>query len=155
VPIKLPTLWILISLILFLGCLFGPTFCTGPAFCARTTLCKSLSCSDYSGLDVLMGGWLGVLTFNLANMAWLANPLLFLSWVFIKIKMPRTAIGLICAAILFGLLVIIFPGVETDESGTLRQIIRYGFGYYLWILSMFFSFFGALTQNFLMNKRLG
>jgi len=81
------------------------------------------------------------------NFTWLANPLLFCSWIALAIGSSRWTLILGVTALIVGLsFMVLAPrfGLVTDESGVPRFVIGYRSGYWLWLLSMGLVCFGRL-----------
>lgn len=108
-------------------------------------------CSDWTGWEILLLGWLGIywlgmeLSFSPANMTWLANPVLFMAWMALYRKRNLRARCLSIIALLIGVFIFFDPKVNTPASLDLSyrvtgeppcQIAGYGIGYWLWLASM-------------------
>jgi hypothetical protein len=115
----LSSVWLGISVALYLSCLPLEVFGGTPGF------------------SVLLLGWLGVLYShaNPANLSWLANPFIFISWIFLAVRNRRGA--LICSSLaLLSSCLFLFPGgVVVNESGT-PSGTSIGIGYWLWLMSI-------------------
>ncbi len=130
--------YFIISLSLFLLSLTQETFCT------------SSSCHKSSGgLSVLIMGLIGnIFLMGISSTAiftWIANPLLFLSWITKKSNMKQSLTFSIFSFI-FSFSFLFFDKIMMDESGSLRKIHGYRIGYFLWLLSTFTMMLGNLIN---------
>lgn len=92
------------------------------------------------GAVAFLLGWFGLYG---AGISWLANPLLFFSWISIFSNIKRAKIfGLL--AMLFSLSFLLFDEIVANEGGTKSKIVAYGIGYWFWIGSTITNFFGVL-----------
>jgi len=89
------SLWLYASVIIYLACMPFHGFCVHGSSCSR-------------GVGILLVGWLGVFYQNPANLTWIANPLLFSSWVMISLRMRRSAIVESITAFVVGCLFLVF-----------------------------------------------
>jgi len=78
-------------------------------------------------------GWVGMLMGG-AAITWLANPALFISWVFFA-KRPKWSLVASFAASFISLCFLMFGQVLANESGQYQQITSYHAGYWLWLAS--------------------
>lgn len=104
----------------------------------QTAYCVDGKCEG-EGFLALATGWLGTISYGGAAMAWLANPLLWLSWV---IPFERRILKLSSAglAMLFCLSFMYFDEIVKNEAGQYGKITSYAIGYWLWMSSMGFYF---------------
>lgn len=90
----------------------------------------------YRGWEVLAFGWLGI--GRLANLTWLANPLLFFGWLFAP-SGPRFLAVSFCGAALMSSGAFLFATEATGSGpgGVLREadLVSRGAGYWLWLAS--------------------
>lgn len=93
---------------------------------------------------LLLMGWAGVPE---GIFAWLANPLLLLSWVLAYAGRPRPALISALCAILAAASFLLVRSVPTNESGTVVQVTGYGLGYWLWLLSILAACFAAFFRS--------
>lgn len=115
------------SLLAYIGSLFLPAF----EFAQEPSV---------GGLQVLLLGWLGLLTLN---PAWLANPLFFVALYSTIIGKYRRARFLSACAVLLGSMSLLAKEWYFDESrGT--PILRLGPAFYLWMASLVILFGGSL-----------
>ncbi|WP_073553053.1 hypothetical protein [Elizabethkingia meningoseptica] len=89
----------------------------------------------------LLLGWAEVFE---GGIAWLANPLLFISWILFLIKQTRITAFISLAALLLSLSYLSASTITIDEGGNKADIISYGAGYYLWVLSSLSLFIGCI-----------
>jgi hypothetical protein len=126
---KLKPIVLSISIGLFLLSLIGNGYCTDNS-------CRS------SGELFLMGG-IAMLTGG-AAIAWLASPLLVVSWVLLtRNKKAAWLFGL--AAVISCLYFLHFKVVIDDEAGHYRTIKKIGWGYWFWLASCATTCIGSLT----------
>ncbi|MFC4267982.1 hypothetical protein [Polaribacter marinivivus] len=108
------------------------------------------TCEYFSGLLHLIFGWFGVFKLHLPAFPWLANPLLFFSWLFLFVK--KTKIALVLSGIAFLLMIsfLLVDEIIVNDGSTTSIVNFYGFGYWLWVLSSAIILFGYL---FLYKKK--
>jgi hypothetical protein len=132
--------------------ILGKTLLIISILCFLFSLTQECYCTDngcggeWSGLAILFSGTFGFFLCP-AALTWLANPAIFLSWVFLgkKIKVSLFASGIaVCLSIAF----LFFHQVITNEGGTLSQILNYKTGYWLWVLSMIIMFINTAMLYF-------
>ena len=85
-------------------------------------------------------GWISLFS---GTVAWLGNPLLIASWIFLFKKKPGWAAGLAFLALLFMLSFLHDKRIVDSEAGTSSRISGYGLGYWLWLSSAFVAAFGS------------
>jgi hypothetical protein len=85
------------------------------------------------GLGALLLGIGGLLAPSLGNLTWLANPILFCSWIAVIEGARRAAIYLSLAALALSALFLI-AGMVVGEKGPM-DITCFGPGYWLWLAS--------------------
>jgi hypothetical protein len=96
-------------------------------------------------------GWLGVLAADPASFVWIANPLLFASWVKIKKSTRMTFILSVLSLII--MVSFLFAGeIIVSESGSLQKIISIKLGYWLWVLSAFIMVIGNGVLYYIKRK---
>ena len=86
----------------------------------------------YRGIIGLLVGWIPLLKGELAALSWLANPLLFASWIIFRCKWSAELLSY--AATFFALLFLLF-----EE--------HYAIGYFLWLSSCILSSIGAFIRR--------
>ena len=111
---------LMISIILFVASLFF------------TAVYISNYQKEMSALDCFLLGWAES---DGGFFVWLANPLLFISWITLLIKQVKisTAISLLAACL--SLSYLFFGKITVNEAGHQYPIHSYGLGYYLWVAS--------------------
>jgi hypothetical protein len=111
-----------LSLITFAGSLALPAFYT------------DWNSARIPGVSLLLCGCLGLLV---ANVAWLANPALILSWILLrKADSPLAPLLFAVMALPCALSFLLQKKIMMDEAGHYGNIIGYGPGYWLWITSI-------------------
>lgn len=112
---------ILYSSILIFGIsLFQNCFCT--SHCINSFL-------------AVLFGFFGITTGGIANLCWVANPLLYMSWkTFYKDIKSSLIYSLLASIISF--LFIFATKVAVDEAGSPRKIQNLEIGYWLWLSSI-------------------
>jgi hypothetical protein len=81
----------------------------------------------------LIGGWFALFSGG-AGIAWIANPLLLLSWILISRNIRIAMIASIMATAASASF-LLFNQIITDEAGHIGRIIKSGWGYWLWLSS--------------------
>ena len=111
--------------------------------------------SDYdawsSPIGLLLVGWLPILGGEWSSLPWLANPLIFLSWILIQ----KNQKAFLWTGLLAVLLAVSFLGVDeimSSEAPTYSKITAYKAGYWLWLASMV-CFLGGAIYLQLQNLR--
>ncbi len=111
--------------------------------------CTTTSCSDSFMVFIL--GWAAVFSGG-AGITWLANPLLFASWFFLKRKL-EVSMFLGSFAFLVTLFFLMFGSVVDNEGGTTHQVVSYKPGYWLWVTSSACMWLGTSILKFRKNTR--
>ena len=75
--------------------------------------------------------------------AWLANPLLIISWFFKLIKQIKISIVFSLMASCLTLIYLSADTIVLNEGGSRSPITSLGLGYYLWVASCFSMFIGT------------
>lgn len=120
---------------------------------SQKTYCVDFECGDYgAGLHCLFMGALGVF-FGGAFLSWLANPLLFISWLSFKNKIKTSMISSLLA-LSIGLYFLSFDEIMVNEAGQYKTITDYKLGYWLWILSMVILLIGNIFRIMKTNINL-
>ena len=65
---------------LSIGLLFLSVAVYIAALFQKISICLDGNCGDWPGYLILLVGWLGVAD-GLSNLAWIANPLIFVAWI--------------------------------------------------------------------------
>jgi hypothetical protein len=109
--------------------------------------------------DTLRNGSLFVFLFGIfgffkswAGLSWLANPLLFLSWVAAK-KSPKTSTFASLLACILSLSFMFFSEVMDNEGGYMNKITSLGWGYWLWTISIGFALISNIVGWFHNQKK--
>lgn len=108
--------------------------------------CTTDTCGD--SLAVFIMGAFGIFAGG-AALCWLANPLLLLSWVFIKNNKQSTLFSL--AAVCISISFLFFNKIIDDEAGHYKTIVGYQIGYWLWLGSSLITLTGNLLIRFKTN----
>jgi hypothetical protein len=116
---------------------------TQQAYCT-TNLCRS-------SLDTFLIGIFGVF-YGGAAVVWLANILLFSAWICIK-RFPSLSFVLSLFALITSSSFLLQTRIVDNEAGHLNQIIKYGMGYWLWVVSSLALFVGHAISYFLGRKK--
>ena len=85
-------------------------------------------------------GWISLFS---GTVAWLGNPLLIASWIFLLRMKPKWAAGLAFLSLLFMLSFLLNKTIVDSEAGTTSRISGHGLGYWLWLSSAAVALFGA------------
>jgi hypothetical protein len=85
-----------------------------------------------------------------AAFVWFANPLLLLAWVYLFSK-PKVSLVTSVLAFLVSSSFMCFKSIRTDEGGFLHPIVRYEFGYVLWVASSLIVVFANIYRKWLVN----
>ena len=128
------TLVLIGSVLLFLASL------TQPAYYLAGDNPESWSAS----WGLLLIGWMGVFY---GVFAWVANPLLLLSWFLCLRGELRAAWIASTAAALLALSFLLHSTIVADEVPTYKAVTGYGAGYWLWLASMLIMAAGALRLH--------
>lgn len=109
--------------------------------------CTTSECSDAFMTFIL--GWAAVFT-TAAGISWLANPLLFISWIMIRRK-PRLA--MMCSVISFLLAgsFLLFDSILANEAGHSQAITGYRMGFWFWLASHLAMLIGTFVLVYKMN----
>jgi hypothetical protein len=91
----------------------------------------------------LVFGWLGLVAYP-TNLIWLANPLLFASWLAILQRLRLRAVACSVAAFGLGGAFLLASKVMASESGYPSAVTGYKAGYWLWLASMAIASFASL-----------
>lgn len=104
-----------------------------------------------TSIDALLLGWLTMLTGG-ASLSWLANPLLFISWILLMKNKKYNLLFSFLASIMC-LSFLMFTSIIDNEAGTINPIIKIGIGYWLWVCSCTITFSGGLLIRFIQTKK--
>ena len=101
-------------------------------------------------------GFFGITTGGIANLCWVANPLLYMCWkTFYKDTKSSLIFSLLASVISF--MFLFATVVAVDEEGSPRQIQSLEIGYWLWLPSIFIISIGNVIRYYLeyfINKNL-
>lgn len=100
-----------------------------------------------NSFSVLIFGILGVIVGG-ANLWWLANPLLLVSWISFYLNTKVSFVVSLIAYVL-SLTFLFATEVAIDEAGTPRQIKSLELGYWLWLSSSFIILIGNSSLLYL------
>ena len=112
----------------------------------QDSYCTTSGCGN--SLMSFLLGWLAIF-FSAAAVSWIANPLLILSWVTIRIN-PKISWYSSIAAFVLASSFMLFDKIIDNEAGHFNEIISYGLGYKLWLFSITIVF----IWNFLLQQEL-
>ncbi|MBK6640332.1 MAG: hypothetical protein IPG39_03425 [Bacteroidetes bacterium] len=128
---------IIVSIILFVLSLTQECYCT------------TSNCSD--SIMVFLLGWAAIFSTG-AGLCWFANPLLLMSWIFLK-KNLKLAMFLSVASFLLALFFLVFDSIIDNENGGSHQIVSYKAGYWLWVASHAVMLIGTFVLMYRSNVR--
>ena len=100
--------------------------------------------SSSIGLECLISGLFGLLFGE--GLEWLANPLLFIAWIFCFMKLRSLTAFSSASAILLMLTFLRTHSIIVNEAGGVQPIIRVGAGYWLWVVSAILCLVAALVR---------
>jgi len=129
---------ILPSVLLFIAA------CLLPAY--QMVEIKSQEPDTLSGLTCLLFGWAG---FFMRQIAWLANVLLGVAWLAIRVRSYVTAICMLLIGTLIACHAFTFLGnvVWADEAAARRlRAVAFGVGLYLWLASFLVPLFPLIWR---------
>ncbi|MBL0072975.1 MAG: hypothetical protein IPP34_14715 [Bacteroidetes bacterium] len=129
---------LIVSIILFVLSLTQECYCT------------TSNCSD--SIMVFLLGWAAIFSTG-AGLCWFANPLLFISWIFLKKKL-KLSMFLSITSFLLSFLFLIFDSIVDNENGGSHQIISYKSGYWLWLASGAVMVIGTFILMYRFNVRI-
>jgi len=130
-------LLLFISIGLFIISLAQKSYCTNGG-----------TCEYFSGFFNLIFGWVGVFMLHIPAFPWLANPILLASWILFK-KKPKISFILNIIALVLMLSFLLVDEIIVNDGSTTSEVVFYGLGYWLWVLSSFIM----LVGNLILKKR--
>ena len=130
---------IFLSISFFIIALTQECFCVFPKPCVM-------------GYMSFLFGWLGVLAADPASFVWIANPLLFASWVKIR-KSTRISFVLSILSLIIMVSFLFAGKIIVSESGSLQEINSIKIGYWLWVLSAFTMIIGNGFLYYMKRKK--
>jgi len=99
------------------------------------------------GYWILIFGWVGFMD---GKLAWLANPALFLAWIFIFSRTNRNASVIFgMSAMALSITFLMHDDVIINANGDRRKIVGYGTGYWTWLASIALVVLGNVLLNLL------
>ena len=113
---------------------------------SQYAFCVGGNCSGWPGWSILIFGILA-LPGSLANATWLANPILFASWIVIWQREKRLSVVLSSVALMFAAAFLLMGTVVTNEGGVPSPITGFKIGYWLWLGSMVAAWAAARVSN--------
>ena len=123
---------LIISIVLYAACMFLDTF----------SVTGQRSFAD--GWWLLFFGWT-MLDRGHEYLAWLANPLLFLGWILVLLRLRLPAAGSAMGALAFGIAFLGATTVDVSSDGPV-EITGYKEGYWLWLASMAVALVAAVLS---------
>jgi hypothetical protein len=99
---------------------------------------KTESGSESSAILALLLGWV-------CPLIWIANPILFSSWISFK-KQPKNAIIGSFLSSLISLSFLGYKEIMINEAGHTDKIVSLSYGYWLWLFSSIVLFIGGLIS---------
>ncbi|MEN7549933.1 hypothetical protein AAG747_18555 [Rapidithrix thailandica] len=113
------------SLILFLASLTQPAF----------YIDREDKGAWSNSIGLVLTGWMGALMGGGSALAWFANPLIFLAWIFtFKYEIVPVILSVIASALALSFL--LFDKVISSEAPVYSKITHYKAGYWFWVLSI-------------------
>ncbi|MES2131625.1 MAG: hypothetical protein V4506_04690 [Bacteroidota bacterium] len=137
-PKRIRLITLLTSILLFIISLTQKCYCTSAGGCGDS-------------LAVFLTGILGML-YGGAALTWLANPVLFTSWIAVKIGPKVSLIASLCS-LLISLSFLLFRSIIDNEAGHYSAIVGYQAGYWLWTASSLVMFAGNMALRTLDKKK--
>ncbi|HEY8927790.1 MAG TPA: hypothetical protein VIM55_01265 [Mucilaginibacter sp.] len=98
------------------------------------------------GIALLISGAFGFFS-SAAGLTWLANPALWISWIFMRRRYTLSMITSL-ASLIIGLLFLKVSEFMVNEGGTYSDITGYRIGYWLWLSSITLMFTANLYIYF-------
>jgi len=118
---------------------------------AYSTIDSSGYIKSANSFYLLLVGWIGaIMGEGGAAICWVANPLIFIAWVFYRKNLKISLISAVFSLV-FSLLFLFFKEVIVSEAPTFLKIIELKLGYWLWVLSIVIFTIGILVV-FLKNN---
>ena len=116
---------------------------TQPCYCTTAT------CSD--SIIVFLLGWAAIFS-GPEGIIWLANPLLFFAWFFLK-KNIKVSMFLSLLAFILSLSFLMLGTILDNEAGHSNAIQSYKAGYWLWASSSLSMMLGTFILVYRYNLR--
>jgi len=89
--------------------------------------------NKFLGFECLVAGWFGLAAG--VGFGWLANPLLYASWVLIAIGKNVASLLVCLVSVVLILSTLAAPSMVASTSGEVTQITRFGPGFWFWVAS--------------------
>jgi hypothetical protein len=102
-----------------------------------------------SAWGLLLMGWMGLFS---GVFAWLANPLLFVAWMLLALRLTQAATICTIGAILCIGSFLLHDSILIDEAGGRARILGYGAGYWLWLSSAIVFFAACISRAIEVRK---
>lgn len=106
----------------------------------QMSFCTNGRCQN-DGLTNLLMGWFTVFMLYPIGIVWLANPILFFSWIKLN-KKPKTSLVSSVISLILMLSFLLFDKVVNNEAGVPQKITAIKLGYWLWVSSAFIMVIG-------------
>jgi len=108
-----------------------------------------------SPFGLLLIGWLPVIAGETSAIAWMANPLLLLSWIFLfNPKLEKAVLWTGLLSIVVGLSFLFVEEILSSEAPTYSKITTIMPGYWLWISSMLTFTVGILYLKWFKRSKM-
>ena len=114
----------------------------------QMSFCANGRCQN-DGLTNLLMGWFTIFMLYPIGMVWLANPILFFSWIIFNKKLKTSLVSSVISLLLM-LSFLLFDKVVNNEAGIPEKITSIKLGYWLWVSSAFIM---VLGNAFLFYKK--
>jgi len=92
-------------------------------------------------VDALVLGWVELFE---GDFAWLANPLLIVSWILLGMNKKGGMVPALLASLL-SLSFLFYHNIMEDEAGNMGAIKNLSIGYWLWVASCVVTYLGILV----------
>ena len=129
--------------VLALGLAVYIVACAAPALTFEKVDRANQSPQVMKGFEAALLGWQALFV---GNFGWIANPLLFLSLLFILLRSWRMAVGCAVLGLLCAVhsLTLLGQRIIADEGGVTHMVLRgLHSGFYLWLLSILIAAGGS------------
>ena len=127
---KKEKIFLILSIVVFIISLTQKSYCTVGG-----------NCEYFSGLLNLIFGWIGVFKLHFPAFTWLANPLLFVSWLLYK-KKQKASLILSGTSLILMVSFLFVDQIIVNDGSTTSIVNFYGLGYWLWLFSSFIMLIG-------------
>jgi hypothetical protein len=98
--------------------------------------------SAFPGWQLLFFGWSAI---PHGGVAWLANPVISLAWVFLALRRLDRSAGLAALGLALMVSFLFVSSVASMYGETTESVVAYGFGYWLWVASAVVLLIGSLV----------